>query len=65
MRDRDITRSLYEEFYIDLGAWCNQPSLFKNMSFKDFIEERHSNTKRAKQSIEIYQAAESADRGEE
>ena len=36
MRYRDYTSSKYKGMYIQLARWCNQPSIFKKMSFKEF-----------------------------
>jgi len=62
MRDRNCWGSYLEEFYTDLSAWCNQPNLFKKMSFEEFLKNRHGGwTKRAVQSLDMYKTADSAD----
>jgi hypothetical protein len=33
--------SEFSKFYIDLAAWCNQPGIFKNMDFAEFLKRRH------------------------
>jgi hypothetical protein len=38
MRDISCWDSEYKMFYIDLAAWCNQPEIFKNTSFREFLE---------------------------
>jgi hypothetical protein len=40
-------------FYTDLAAWCNQPGLFKNMSFKKFLKKRHATKERLMQTMRI------------
>lgn len=52
MRDlecwQDVNR---KDFWVDLAAWANQPSLVKNMLFMDFLKKRHlKNYKRIKKS---------------
>ena len=42
MRDLSCWGSPNEKFYTDLAAWCNQPSIFKKMSFKEFLSKRHT-----------------------
>ncbi len=55
MRDKNCWESSNRDFYIDLSAYTNQPSLFKNMTFTDYIYKRQlTNIKRAKKSEEIY-----------
>lgn len=36
MRYKDYEQSPYRGMYITLARWCNQPSLFKRMSFREF-----------------------------
>lgn len=38
MRYHDYVYSKYRGMYIQLARWCNQPSIFKKMSFREFIE---------------------------
>lgn len=40
MRDRNCWGSEYEKFYIDLAAYCNQPKVFINLTFKEFLHKR-------------------------
>lgn len=54
MRDITCWSSEYNEFYIDISAYCNQPSFFKKMSFQDFLLKRHVNINRIKSSSELY-----------
>lgn len=36
MRYKDYEQSPYRGMYINLARWCNQPSIFKRMSFREF-----------------------------
>ena len=51
MRDIACWDSKYSQFYIDLAAYCNQPNLFKKLSFDEFLIKRHT-TKNSKPRIE-------------
>lgn len=56
MRDKSCWLDKNRHFYIDLAAYCNQPKLFKNMSFEEFIFKRHpKNKNRASKSLTIYE----------
>ena len=39
MRYHDYVYSKYKGMYIQLARWCNQPSIFKKMNFKEFIDQ--------------------------
>ena len=54
MRDQTCWDSENNEFYIDLCAWCNQPGLFKKMTFEEFMQKRTNNEDRRKSSIALY-----------
>lgn len=55
MRDISCWNTINSDFYTDIAAWCNQPGIFKKMSFHDFVYRRHSkNTERAKLSDSLY-----------
>lgn len=41
MRDRACWGNPNQDVYTDLAAYCNQPGIFKNMTFKDFLLKRH------------------------
>ncbi len=41
MRDLECWGSVNSDFYVDIASWCNQPGLFKNLLFDDFLERRH------------------------
>ena len=53
MRHDKCYSSPYYHFYVDLAAWCNQPFLFKNMSFKEFIKKRHVTKERYNKTMKI------------
>lgn len=53
MRHSKCYSSPNKPFYTDLASWCNQPGLFKNMSFKTFIKKRHATKKRYNQTMNI------------
>ena len=54
MRDINCWSSENNHFYIDLAAWCNQPGIFKNMSFKAFMYKRTKNKSRINSSLNLY-----------
>lgn len=43
-----------KNFYADMAAYCNQPGLFKKMSFDEFMKKRTNNVQRVKESIAIW-----------
>jgi hypothetical protein len=49
MRYKEYEKSPFRGIYINLAAWCNQPHLFKRMSFKSFCIEKGMNYKIYKQ----------------
>jgi len=44
MRDISCWYSINCEFYVDIAAYCNQPNVFKKMSFEEFLLKRHPNS---------------------
>ena len=36
MRFKEYNKSPYRGMYINLARWCNQPSMFKKKSFREF-----------------------------
>jgi hypothetical protein len=54
MRDINCWEAPEKNFYIDYAAYCNQPGFFKKMDFEVFLNKRHKNTERIKQSLKIY-----------
>jgi hypothetical protein len=53
MRHTKCYSSPNRPFYTDLAAWCNQPGLFKKLSFKDFLKRRHTTHERYMQTMKI------------
>jgi hypothetical protein len=53
MRHTNCYSSPNRPFYTDLAAWCNQPGLFKKLSFKEFIKRRHATNERYMQTMKI------------
>lgn len=53
MRHSKCYKSKNRPFYTDLASWCNQPGLFKNLSFKEFIKRRHATKERYNQTMSI------------
>lgn len=54
MRDISCYFSIYDHFYKDIAAWCNQPAHFKTKSFEEFMYMRSKNQKRIDSSLKIY-----------
>jgi hypothetical protein len=55
MRDKNCWDSPNRDFLIDYAAYCNQPSLFKKLTFEDFLSKRHKDIGRIDESIRTYQ----------
>ena len=53
MRHTNCYNSPFQPFYTDLASCCNQPGLFKNMSFLEFIKKRHATESRYLETIKI------------
>lgn len=51
MRDLACWDSDRANFFTDLAAWCNQPGLFKNMEFSEFLWKRHTNMERSAETL--------------
>lgn len=55
---RDIAcwdcESNLKEFLIDITAYCNQPAMFKKLTFEEFLYKRHTRKDRIDNSLEIY-----------
>ena len=49
-----LGNSDYKGFYNDLCAWCNQPHLFKKMTFEEFMQKRTKNVNRIDTNIKLY-----------
>lgn len=41
-------------FFVDLAAYCNQPSIFKKMDFEEFLFRRYGYTKRSRESLDLW-----------
>jgi hypothetical protein len=54
MRDINCWYTEYEKFYTDMCAWCNQPSMFKKMTFPQFMSVRHTDEERIERHIALY-----------
>jgi hypothetical protein len=55
MRHISCWDSQYSKFYIDIASWCNQPNLFRKMTFKEFLGKRHIDKSRINSSLVLYQ----------
>ena len=60
MRDDACNDTKYKNFYTDYASYCNTPSFFKNVSFKDFLNKRYHykayhNQSRIDYSLSIYE----------
>lgn len=53
MRDESCFSDKNQDVYTDLAAWCNQPSIFKKMTFEEFMSKRHTNKERIERVLEI------------
>lgn len=56
MRHIDCYDAEYKNFYTDLAAYCNQPGIFKSLSFEEFLSKRHPKGDRASISLALYNA---------
>lgn len=54
MRDFSCYDDANRDFYIDIASYCNQPALFKNMKFEEFMAKRTNNGDRIKKSIQLF-----------
>ena len=54
MRDISCWASTNNHFYTDINVYCNQPQIFKKMSFIEFLKKRHRNESRIEQSYKLY-----------
>ena len=43
-----------KEFLIDFTAYCNQPAMFKKLTFEEFLYKRHTGKDRIDNGLEIY-----------
>jgi hypothetical protein len=54
MRHIDCWTSPNKKFYIDIASWCNQPNLFRKMTFDEFLQKRHTDKERIEKSLSLY-----------
>ena len=54
MRDIACWASINNHFYADITVYCNQPHMFKKMTFIEFLKKRHRNESRIEQSYKLY-----------
>lgn len=57
MRDISCWNSKYNQFYIDIAAYCNQVFAFKKLSFVQFLKRRHTNKERVLNSRLLWKEA--------
>ena len=57
MRDAACWNDEKKDFYTDYAAYCNQAGFFKKLTFSQFLEKRHVNKERIKNSLAIYEGA--------
>lgn len=58
MRFERVYETEYSSFYANVAAWCNQPSLFRKLTFREFAKKRA----RGKQTNEAWRAMEEIER---
>ena len=44
-----------KNFLIDYAAYCNQPSMFKKLTFEQFMQKRHTNMERLETVLKFYE----------
>lgn len=49
MRYKDYEKSPFRGMYITLAAWCNQPAMFKKLSFREFASSRKDRARYAEE----------------
>lgn len=54
MRHEKCWQSENQNFYTDLASYCNQPPLFKRMTFEQFMRKRTGNINRQERSIDLW-----------
>lgn len=59
MRDRACWEcdENFKNFTIDIASYCNQPAIFKKMTFEEFLSKRHVNKERIAETLKIYENA--------
>ena len=56
MRDIECWDCENKDFLIDYAAYCNQPGMFKKLSFEQFLLKRHKNKARIQNSLKTFKA---------
>ena len=56
MRDVACWECEAKDFLTDYAAYCNQPGMFKKLTFEQFLLKRHKNADRIASSLEYYHA---------
>ncbi len=54
MRDSACWESENRDFLIDYASYCNQPGMFKNLTFEQFLAIRENRQERKDRSLQIY-----------
>lgn len=54
MRDIACWDCENKDFLIDFAAYCNQPGMFKKLTFEQFLIKRHTNQSRIQKSLKTY-----------
>jgi hypothetical protein len=54
MRYENCYTSPYKNFYTDIAAYCNQVSIFKKMTFEQFLYKRHTKKNRIEFSLNLW-----------
>lgn len=54
MRDSSCWSSKYNQFYVDIAAYCNQVFAFKKLTFEQFLFKRHKNKFRIEESLNLW-----------
>jgi hypothetical protein len=56
MKHKDYARGRYKGVYTEIARWCNQPNIFKKMSFRDFCygNQRYSKSGRPCAAMRAY-----------
>ena len=57
MRDVACWDCDIKDFLIDYAAYCNQPAMFKKLTFEEFLPKRHKNQNRIDSSLGVYHNA--------
>ena len=53
MRDISCWGAEHDHIYKDFSAWCNQPGIFKKLTYPQFLIKRHKNKDRIKKALMV------------